>query len=234
MGMGKLYGVGIGPGDPGLVTLRGAELLRAVDVIFTVVSPNASYSVSRAVVEALGPLRGEIHTLSFSMARDAAVRSAQVTANAEAVIDALRAGKDCVFATLGDTMTYSTFGYVLPIIEAALPGLAVEVVPGITSFATLAARSRRVLVENGEMLRVVPTFRAEQADSLDFPEKSATVLLKTYRSRAALWKRLEREKNVEVLYGERLGMDGEYLCADREEMEARPSEYLSLVLVKKR
>ena len=128
MAAGKLYGVGIGPGDPGLVTLRAAEILRGADVVFTVASANRTHSVSRAIVESLGPLRGEARTLSFSMSRDAAVRTACVEANAKAIADELKAGRDCAFATLGDAMTYSTFGYVLPLIRRALPG--VEVVCG--------------------------------------------------------------------------------------------------------
>ena len=84
---GKLYGVGIGPGDPRYLTLRAADVLRSVDVIFTVISQNASSSVSRSVVESLEP-RGEIHLQIFSMSRDKAVRAAQVQANADAIITA--------------------------------------------------------------------------------------------------------------------------------------------------
>lgn len=91
---GKLYGVGIGPGDPRYLTLRAADVLRSVDVIFTVISQNASSSVSRSVVESLEP-RGEIHLQIFSMSRDKAVRAAQVQANADAIITELKAGRDC-------------------------------------------------------------------------------------------------------------------------------------------
>ena len=124
---GKLYGVGIGPGDPRYLTLRAADVLRSVDVIFTVISQNASSSVSRSVVESLEP-RGEIHLQIFSMSRDKAVRAAQVQANADAIITELKAGRDCAFATLGDAMTYSTFGYVLEIIREAIPGVEVRTV----------------------------------------------------------------------------------------------------------
>lgn len=89
---GKLYGVGIGPGDPRYLTLRAADVLRSVDVIFTVISQNASSSVSRSVVESLEP-RGEIHLQIFSMSRDKAVRAAQVQANADAIITELKAGR---------------------------------------------------------------------------------------------------------------------------------------------
>lgn len=229
---GKLYGVGIGPGDPRYLTLRAAEVLRSADVIFTVISQNASSSVSRAVVEYLQP-RGEIRLQIFSMSRDKTEREGQVAANAEAIIAELRAGRDCAFATLGDAMTYSTFGYVLRRIEKAILGLEVEIVPGITSFATLAAKAGTVLAENGEQLRVIPSFRSEMAETLDFPKGSTTVLLKTYRSRKALLDRLEREEGVEILYGERLAMDGQTLLSDPGQIRERPEEYLSLIMVKK-
>ena len=229
---GKLYGVGIGPGDPRYLTLRAADVLRSADVIFTVISRNASSSVSRSVVEYLRP-RGEIRLQMFSMSRDKATREAQVRANADAIIDELRAGRDCAFATLGDAMTYSTFGYVLDRIRGAIPDIEVEIVPGVTSFATLAAKAETVLVENGEQLRVIPSFRSEMAESLDFPKGSTTILLKTYRSRAALLDRLAREENVEILYGEHLTMEGQNLLTDPDAIRERPEEYLSLIMVKK-
>ena len=123
MKTGKLYGVGIGPGDPQYLTLRAADVLRSVDVVFTVISPNASNSVSQSVVDYLQP-RGEVRLQVFSMSRDKTIREEQVRANAEAIIAELRAGHDCAFATLGDAMTYSTFGYVLEIIRKAIPNLA--------------------------------------------------------------------------------------------------------------
>lgn len=232
MKTGTLYGVGIGPGDPRYLTLRAADVLRSVDVIFTVISRNASASISRRVVESLQP-RGEIRLQTFSMSRDPAIRTAQVQANADAIIQELRAGQDCAFATLGDAMTYSTFGYVLEIIRAAIPNLELEIVPGITSFATLTAKAERVLVENSELLRVIPCFRSEMAETLDFPKGSTTILLKTYRSRKALIDRLRHEENIEILYGEQLGMDGQQVLSDLDAIADREEEYLSLIMVKK-
>ncbi len=230
---GKLYGVGIGPGDPQYLTLRAADVLRSADVIFTVVSKNAVNSVSQAVVEQLRP-RGKIKRQIFSMSRDKTVREAQVQSNAEAIINDLRAGRDCAFATLGDAMTYSTFGYILDFVRKAIPDIELEIVPGITSFATLTAKAETVLVENGEQLRVVPSFRSDMAESLEFPKGSTTILLKTYRSRTALLDRLEREKDVEILYGEHLTMEEQALLTDPKAIRARPETYLSMIMVKKR
>ena len=230
MKTGKLYGVGIGPGDPQYLTLRAADVLRSVDVVFTVISPNASNSVSQSVVDYLQP-RGEVRLQVFSMSRDKTIREEQVRANAEAIIAELRAGHDCAFATLGDAMTYSTFGYVLEIIRKAIPNLDLEVIPGITSFATLTAKAGTVLVENGEQLRIIPSFRAEMAEALDFPKGSTTILLKSYRSRGALLDRLAREEKVQVLYGEHRAMKEQALLTDPDAIRARPEKYLSLIVI---
>lgn len=235
MSPGVLYGVGIGPGDPQYITLRAAEVLRTADVVFNVISRNAEESVSGAVVRHFAP-QGDIRQLVFSMSRDPAVRQAQVRANADAIRAELQAGRHCAFATLGDPMTYSTFGYVLALLRADLPDLAVEIVPGVTSFAMLAARAGRVLVENGEQLRVIPSFTEQQASELDFPPHSATVLLKTYRSRPALLRRLREEKGLRLLYGEHLTMPDEFMAEDAAALDAlreREQEYLSLLLVKR-
>ena len=115
----------------------------------------------------------------------------------------------------------------------AIPNLDLEVIPGITSFATLTAKAGTVLVENGEQLRIIPSFRAEMAEALDFPKGSTTILLKSYRSRGALLDRLAREEKVQVLYGEHLAMKEQALLTDPDAIRARPEKYLSLIMVKK-
>lgn len=72
------------------------------------------------------------------------------------------------------------------------------------------------------------------ADSIEFPEGSSTVLLKTYHSRGALIERLRKEKDLDVVYGENLTMEGEFISRDLDEIAARPDAYFSLMLVRHR
>lgn len=236
MKLGKLYGVGIGSGNPEYLTLRAYNVLKKADCIFTVISKNASDSVSKSVVEYVNP-QGKIEVLVFSMAKNKEEREKQVLANANKIFAEIEQGKDVAFATLGDSMTYSTFGYIYAIIKEKHPEIEIEIIPGINSFSTLSAISQKVLVENRAALHVLPAFKEEDIDSIEFPEHSTTILLKTYRSRDALLKRLQKEKdlypNLEIVYGEHLGLESQRLAYSLEEIKALPETYLSMIMVKK-
>lgn len=236
MKLGKLYGIGIGSGDPEYLTLKAYRILQNADVIFTVISKNASDSVSKEVVEYAKP-SGTVEVLVFSMAKNKEEREAQVLANAEKILAELEKGKNVVFATLGDAMTYSTFGYILPIVLKKHPELETEIVPGITSFAALSALSQKILAENRASLHIVPSFKEEDVEKIEFPENSTTILLKTYRTRKALVERLKKEirqcPGTEIVYGEHLGLPEQRLAYSLEEIETIPETYLSMIMVKK-
>ncbi|ELZ39774.1 cobalt-factor II C(20)-methyltransferase [Halorubrum tebenquichense] len=126
-----LYGVGLGPGDPDLISVRGREVLDAVDVVY---SPGR---LSRAVATEHVP-EDRIGDLDFPMTSDEErLREAWREAAAEIAPEA-RAG-DAAFVTLGDPNVYSTFGHLLRTLDAFHPEVDVEIVPGIsamTAFAT--------------------------------------------------------------------------------------------------
>ena len=106
--------------------------------------------------------------------------------------------------------------------------------PGITSWSTLAAQSGSVLVENRDILKVVPSFSEDMAEKIVFEKNTSTVLLKTYKSRNRLIERLKNEDNVDFVYGENLTREGEYVTSDLNEVAKRPENYLSLMLVRKK
>lgn len=236
MGLGKFYGVGIGSGNPEFLTIKAYNTLKEADTIFTVISKNSCDSVSQNVVEYVKP-KGKVELLTFSMAKDKAVRERQVMDNTDKILAELEQGKTVAFATLGDAMTYSTFGYIFAIIKEKHPDLEIEIIPGVNSFTTLASISKTILVENRESLHVIPSFKEEDVENTVFPENSTTILLKTYRSRKALINRLKKEKeqfpNIQITYGEHLGLEGQKLAYSLEEIENIPETYLSMIMVKK-
>ncbi len=177
--------------------------------------------------------KGRIERLVFTMSRIQSEREEQVRRNAGCIIEELKKGHDCAFATLGDTLSYSTFGYIMPHVQKALPDVRIEIIPGVTSWSTLAARAGKVLVENRECLRVIPSFTKDAAANLAFEPDTATILLKTYKSRSALTARL-RQEDVDVIYGENLTQPDEFITSSLDEIDARKENYLSLMLVRKR
>lgn len=229
---GKLFGVGVGPGPMEYLTIRAAEVLRSADIVYTVCGPKSKRSVSRKIVEELGNLRGEICDLSFSMSRDVIVREKAIEQNALIIEHSLLAGKSCAFATIGDPMIYSTFGYIMKSIEQRHSQICIEVIPGITSFAALAARSRSILVEDTEELRIIPGFEAENIDDIEFQPGTTTALMKLYRNREKLLDRIDEDERFDILYGARLGLDEEKMTRDMDEVRDLPPEYLSMLVVK--
>lgn len=159
----RLLGIGVGPGDPELITLKAVRALQACDVVLVPATQAAGPDAGRAeaiVLAACPELAGRIVRVPFSMADRSGVtarRAASWQASAEATVQAFAAGAQLVgFATIGDPSIYSTFSYLAAGVLERVPDLAVEVVPGITAMQALAAASRTPLVEGDEILALVP------------------------------------------------------------------------------
>ena len=131
--IGTLYGIGVGPGDPELLTLKAARLLATVDVVFVSSQERSGKSLAGEIAAPHLPPGREVVPLTFSHTfRGVEERSAHREA-ARRVLDVLRRPASAAFLTLGDPMTYSTFTYVLEALRELEPAAPVEVVPGITS-----------------------------------------------------------------------------------------------------
>lgn len=126
-----LYGVGLGPGDPGLVTVRGREVLEEADVVYT--PGRLSRRVAREYVD-----DHRLGDLDFPMTHDPEeLRSAWRTAAGE-VAPRARAG-DAAFATLGDPNVYSTFGHLRRTLDSLHPDVDVEALPGVSAVTAFAS-----------------------------------------------------------------------------------------------
>jgi precorrin-2/cobalt-factor-2 C20-methyltransferase len=230
---GKFYGIGVGPGDPDLLTLRAVKAFKSVDVVFEVVGPNTKKSVSGSVLDSL-EIKADRFSLTFSMSLENDVRNAAIVKNAGIIAESLLQGKNCAFATIGDPMVYSTYIYILGELSTRYPELEVETIPGITSFQAAASISNFPLVEHTETLCVIPAFSEENLEKYPIDNADTIVFLKTYRSRNSILEILKKKGIVcSALYAARIGLDGELFCQDLNEIESLPEEYLSLLIVKK-
>jgi precorrin-2/cobalt-factor-2 C20-methyltransferase len=158
----RLVGVGVGPGDPDLVTVRAVRELRAAGVVLVpVTDPVAAGRAEATVLAHLDDAhRARVRRVEFSMADRRGVTPRRATAweaAADVVIEAFDAGVPTVaFATIGDPNVYSTFSYLAQTVRARRPDTVTETVPGITAMQDLAARSGTPLCEGRESLALVP------------------------------------------------------------------------------
>jgi precorrin-2/cobalt-factor-2 C20-methyltransferase len=156
--MRTLIGIGVGPGDPELLTLKAARLLREADVVFAPSTSLDRESRAEQIVQAATGV--QTRRLVFALEDQGGVtaeREAAWDAAARSVIEAFRAGASTVvFVTLGDPNVYSTFGYLAQTVAGFDSEVRIESVPGITAMQDLAARADVRLAEGREPLTLVP------------------------------------------------------------------------------
>ena len=221
---GTLYGIGIGPGDPELLTLKAVRLIRECDVIAV---PGKDYreSVSYGIaVQAVPELKDkEILAVHMPMTRDRKVLEKSFQAGADRLETCLKAGKDVAFLTLGDVTIYSTYLYLHRLVTER--GYRTEMVSGIPSFCAAAARLNMGLAEGAEEIHIIPaSYQAE--DSLSLP--GTKILMKTGRQMERVKEKL-KEKNLSVAMVENCGMEGEKVYRSVDEIGS-DAGYYSLII----
>lgn len=225
---GKLYGIGIGPGDPELLTLKAVRLIRESDVIAVPGEKPEETVAYQIAVQAVPELKEKtLCPVPMPMTKDPQ-KLEESHAAAVAIVEAkLQEGKQVAFLTLGDPTVYSTYLYVHKGIKAK--GYDTEIVSGITSFCATAARLNMGLVENSEMLHVIPaSYQIE--DALHLP--GTKVLMKAGKKMARV-KELVEGLDEKAVMVENCGMPGEKIYLSAEEIPEQ-SSYYSLIIIKEK
>ncbi|HBS58083.1 MAG TPA: precorrin-2 C(20)-methyltransferase [Firmicutes bacterium] len=230
---GKFFGLGVGPGDPELLTLKAYRILNEVDVICMPKSRLERECVAYNIVRPL--LRGEkeIVELYMPMTRDAEILEQEWQKGAATILAFLRRGLDVAFITIGDAMLYSTYSYLMAKIKALDEEIEITTVPGITSFAATAAALNIPLAEGEERLAIVPSIENPQKLPEVLAQFPNVVLMKVAPNFNEILDVLEAEKvqdkAVLVSHCSTPRQQCEY---DLERLRGSKPDYLSLILVK--
>ncbi len=232
---GTLYGVGVGPGEPDLITLKAAKVLARVGVIFTASSSRNKHSLAVDIAGSHIPKTTPVVRLSFPMCLDKKTLEPAWEKNAQLIIDTLREGKDAAFLTLGDCMTYSTYGYLARYIKKIAPETAMVAIPGITAYQAAAARLNRPLVEGEEALLILSGVHGGDRFRKLSQNAENVVFMKAYKNISDINQALEEKGCLENSVGVTgCGFPGERIIEDIREFENIAPDYWTLILSKQR
>jgi precorrin-2/cobalt-factor-2 C20-methyltransferase len=225
---GTLYSVGIGPGDPELMTLKAVRLIVEADVIAIPQGDNDVLTAKNIVNQVVDLSAKEQLLIYMPMTKDMAAMDKAHDDGADAVIKLLKEGKNVVFITLGDPTVYATCIYVHKRVLAK--GYKAELVPGVPSFCAVAAKLNVALCERSEPLIILPGSYKQSAAFLDGPGNK--VLMKSASQIAKVRDELkERGLISHAAMIERCGLPGEKIYKDLNEIDEK-SSYFSVILVK--
>ena len=157
---GRFIGIGVGPGDPELITLKAVKALQSADIVCIPKShankPSLAYTMVKGILEERKKAP-EILELIFPMTKDELGNKALWIKNAGIIADKAASGKVVAFITLGDPMFYSTFIYLYQSLKEEYPKLTLEIIPGVTSMTACAASAKIPLAEKEEVISVIPS-----------------------------------------------------------------------------
>ena len=157
--MSQLTGIGVGPGDPDLLTVKAVKAIQDADMIMCPASAEDRPSIALSVVETLidKSKNQEIVKLIFPMTKDKAILEAHWKKNSKIMAEKVLSGKNVVYLTVGDPYLYSTWIYMHREISKKHPEMKITVIPGIVSMFTFASKVGISIAEGAEKVSIIPS-----------------------------------------------------------------------------
>ncbi|MBT9148671.1 MAG: precorrin-2 C(20)-methyltransferase [Dehalococcoidia bacterium] len=231
--VGRLYGVGVGPGDPELITLKAQRILSQVSTIFVPRKDTNHESYARSIMSGLVKDSNQrIVDLIFPMQKSALEPYWERAA--DEIWQHLARGEDCAFVTEGDPLLYGTFAYILSIFQEHYPEVAIEIVPGISSINAASARALLSLASGSERVAIIPATYEDKALRETLESFDTVVLLKVNTVFDRILDVLEEMKLVDrCIYIRRCTTKDEEIVKDIRKLKGRDLDYLSLLIVRR-
>lgn len=229
---GKFFGVGVGPGDPELLTVKAINAIKISDVIIAPKTEKKEGSVALSIAQPYLNSDAEIVYQTFPMIPDFETNEI-FEKNKQEILNFLSAGKNVAFLTLGDPMFYSTYIYVFKLLKNS--GVEIETVPGVPAFLAISSYIGMPLSYGDDILTVIPATaeREKIVEALKFSD--ATVLMKVYKNFSEVVDMLSAEKMTdEGILVSRCGLQDEKIIDDLESHKSEKINYLSTILTRRK
>lgn len=232
----RVYAVGVGPGDPELLTRKAERIIRSVPVICapTGTADAASYALS-IVEQFIDRSSQEVIVQVFPMKKDQEGLDAFWEKAAAQVANRVRQGLDVAFITIGDPFLYSTFLYLYQIFKERYPDIPIEIIPGISSINAAAAAAGLPLGMAAERIAILPATYEEEELRRTLREFDTVVLMKVNRVFDRVYALLqELGLEQQAAFVRRVGSAEEEVVFDLATLVGQKLDYLSMLIVRKR
>ncbi|MBI2832098.1 MAG: precorrin-2 C(20)-methyltransferase [Chloroflexi bacterium] len=232
---GRLYVVGVGPGDPELLTVRAVRILGEVPVIFAPQKDEKSESLAiNIIAKIVNKRQQEIIRLVFPMSRDSQRLAGRWQSAAESIWQHLETGRDCAFVNIGDPLLYGTSIHIMEVLQQSHPDVEVEVVPGVSSINAAAAKAIVPLAINDERIAIISGHCEDGIITETLKNFDTVVFLKVQTVYDRLIDILERMKLLEkCVYVSRCTTEDEEIVRDICKLRGKKLDYLSLLIVRR-
>ena len=229
---GIFYGIGVGPGDPELLTVKAINAIKKVDSIIAPKTEKKEGSVALSIAKPYLREDAEIVYQTFPMIRNFAEDKIVFEENRKEILSLLNAGKNVGFLTLGDPMFYSTYIYVFQLLREG--GAKIETIPGVPAFLAISSYIGRELSFGNDIMTVIPATATKEKISQALKFSDTTVLMKVYKNFSEVVDMLAEENMLsEAVLVSRAGLDGEKILTDLEAHKSEKLNYLSTILTRR-
>ncbi|MBP2630279.1 MAG: precorrin-2 C20-methyltransferase [Firmicutes bacterium] len=230
---GIFYGIGVGPGDPELLTLKAVNVIREVDVIIAPKTEKKEDSLALSIARPYLKDNVEIVKQVFPMVVKFEQSPETWESNKNEILTLLQAGKKVAFLTLGDPMFYSTYIYVFRLLENS--GYEIETIPGIPAFCAIGSKLGYPLVEGNDILSIIPATATEEKVKEVIAVTDNVVMMKVYKNFPEMVDVLtEHDLTDKAVMISRCGLPDEVIIRDLAAAKEQKVNYLSTILARRR
>lgn len=229
---GTFFGIGVGPGDPELLTVKAINAIKQADVLIAPKTEKKDGSVALSIAKPYLKDDIEIVYQVFPMVKDFAEDTAAWEANKAEILALLKAGKNVAFLTLGDPMFFSTYIYVYRLLEHE--DVPITTIPGIPAFAAIGSQVGYPIVEGNDILTIIPATAKKEKIERAMEAADNVVLMKVYKNFDEVIGSLEQKdlaKNAILV--SRAGLSDEKIIRDVPQHRGETLNYLSTILTRR-
>ncbi|MFV2050477.1 MULTISPECIES: precorrin-2 C(20)-methyltransferase [Bacillaceae] len=232
--VGTLYGLGVGPGDPELLTVKAFRTLKEAPVIAYPKKRKGSKSYAHRIIDVyITPGEKEMLGLVFPMTKDPEILEREWSHTVDLVWDKLKTGKDVAFVTEGDPLLYSTFIHMMNLVKERYPEVNIQTVPGISSINGAASRLGIALAEGDDHVAIIPARDDYEAMKKAIVENDCVIFIKVAKVIDLMLKILRELDLLEKASVVTKVTSDEEIIWDIRELDRAELEYLTLMVVRK-